>query len=867
VFPAVSWFDLRTMHHSLYSKLRFLLRCKHNNIFPSHLSKFDSDKFYLHDTTAISRLNRFLHNSKTKILNLEIFDLNRTCESIKEELCRDSIFLSNFLPTHIWNSITKYHLNSFNNFSQKLFAIHNKKFNWLRQIHHHNYVKNIKPIKFFHSINKDEQYKVIKDNGTYPSISSEQLLQNITILPSEFSQQIKKPFNEINEKWFINLTNTAIPPNVANLLQLGDKFSLPISTTKKTAVHEFIKDIEGNTNRINIHKQIKIRNIATSQLHKFLFTKSQNNPTDNKISYMLKCTREFVRKNPDIIFTGADKGNATVVLNKSTYTQKMEELLSDHETYLIIKKNPTSSIERNLNATLKKWLHHGFITKNEFLYLRSSDSLLPKAYGLPKTHKVNVPYRIIVSSVNTALYSFAKFLQKIISNNLPVCASHINNSFDLCRTLSGSKIDNNQVLVSFDVVSLFTNVPLDLALLSIERRWTHIERSTKIPKNELLTAVRFVLSSTYFTFNNIIYKQTYGTPMGSPLSPIIADIVMQDLETNVLNSINIHLPFYYRYVDDIVFATQDTKVNYILETFNNYHQRIKFTVEKENNRCLSFLDLLLIVKDNTIIIDWFHKKSFSGRFLSFFSQHPICHKIGTIYGLIDHAILLSHPSFHHKSIKLCIQLLIDNDYPLKLIFNTINRRLKKLFVSSFSNIPITSHNDKALTNSDKDDKKVLVFPYIKRISEMISSVVPKSEYIIGYRCLNKLNMLVKTHKDKEQLTTNNNVIYKICCKDCDASYVGQTKRQLGTRLREHRNNIRLDQSKHSVVSEHIREEGHVFDWDNVSVLDYEPNYHKRLISEMVHIKEQKNGLNFMSDTELLDDCYSDILNVLGSSNK
>jgi len=87
--------------------------------------------------------------------------------------------------------------------------------------------------------------------------------------------------------------------------------------------------------------------------------------------------------------------------------------------------------------------------------------------------------------------------------------------------------------------------------------------------------------------------------MDSPLSPIIADMVMPDLEKNVLNNINIHLPFYYRYVDDIIFATQDTNVSHILETFNNYHQRIKFTMEKENNCNLSFLNLLLIVKNNT----------------------------------------------------------------------------------------------------------------------------------------------------------------------------------------------------------------------------------------------------------------------------
>jgi len=75
---------------------------------------------------------------------------------------------------------------------------------------------------------------------------------------------------------------------------------------------------------------MKIRNIATSQLHKFLFKKTQNNAIDKKIFPMLKSTREFVRNNPDIIFTRADKGNATVVLNKNTYIQKMEELIRKH---------------------------------------------------------------------------------------------------------------------------------------------------------------------------------------------------------------------------------------------------------------------------------------------------------------------------------------------------------------------------------------------------------------------------------------------------------------------------------------------------------------------------------------------------------
>jgi len=118
---------------------------------------------------------------------------------------------------------------------------------------------------------------------------------------------------------------------------------------------------------------------------------------------------------------------------------------------------------------------------------------------------------------------------------------------------------------------------------------------------------------------------------------------------------------------------------------------------------------------------------------------------------------------------------------------------------------------------------------------MIASAINKSSHIIGYRRLNKLNKFIKTHKDKEPRTSNNNVIYKIACKDCNASYVGQTKTQLKTRLREHMNNIRQDYSKHIIVSEHIVNFNQAFDWESVQILDHEHNYYKRLISEMIYI--------------------------------
>ena len=64
-------------------------------------------------------------------------------------------------------------------------------------------------------------------------------------------------------------------------------------------------------------------------------------------------------------------------------------------------------------------------------------SFLPKAYALPKIHKENIPFRIIVSSINIALYSLAGYLQDIISENILLAKSKIKNSFEFHNKLTG----------------------------------------------------------------------------------------------------------------------------------------------------------------------------------------------------------------------------------------------------------------------------------------------------------------------------------------------------------------------------------------------------------------------------------------------
>lgn len=143
-------------------------------------------------------------------------------------------------------------------------------------------------------------------------------------------------------------------------------------------------------------------------------------------------------------------------------------------------------------------------------------------------------------------------------------------------------------LISLDVVSIFTNVPKELALNSIKKRYNFITTITPIPMKEYVLAISLILDSTFFTFNGTIYKQIFSTLMGSLLSPILADIVIQDLEEVTLASIDTGLAFNFKYVDDIIFTAPEKLLEKILTNFNSYHERLKFTMEIGAMTALTF---------------------------------------------------------------------------------------------------------------------------------------------------------------------------------------------------------------------------------------------------------------------------------------
>ena len=90
----------------------------------------------------------------------------------------------------------------------------------------------------------------------------------------------------------------------------------------------------------------------------------------------------------------------------------------------------------------------------------------------------------------------------------------------------------------------------------------------------------------------------------------------------------------------------------ILENFNSYHSCLNFTYESEFENTFSFLNLLMIKnEDGTIDTNWHRKNTFSGRYLNYFSNHPLKPKIAIIKNLVDTAIILSHEKFHEENLE------------------------------------------------------------------------------------------------------------------------------------------------------------------------------------------------------------------------
>ena len=114
-------------------------------------------------------------------------------------------------------------------------------------------------------------------------------------------------------------------------------------------------------------------------------------------------------------------------------------------------------------------------------------------------------------------YNLSKFLATLLSPLVGESPSAVRNSRDFVSFVSSLRLDPDEVLVSFDVVSLFIKVPIDLALQVARRRLeadSSLSEHTKLNVDNIMKLLILCLNATYFNFRGVVYQQVFGTAMG-----------------------------------------------------------------------------------------------------------------------------------------------------------------------------------------------------------------------------------------------------------------------------------------------------------------------------------------------------------------
>ena len=606
-----------------------------------------------------------------------------------------------------------------------------------------------------------------------------------------------------SENNYINLSSKVLSDDVKKALNFGMSFVLdkeisPLELATAINKLSFNKHFEGNID-----------------IAKGLIYSKLNESTPNNFPLRFRKALFDLKKDPNIHITKADKSNCVVILDKVTYNDKILELLSDQTTYKPLNKNPLDNEIKNFNSKIKSILKDN----NDLLSkIKINAPSLPYLYGLIKTHKPNLPVRPIISSVGSCTYKLSKYLVAILSPLLgTISDSHIKNGLDICDKLTTININSETRLVSFDVVSLFTKVPIDDLLNFLNE---HLKQcNLGHPTHVIINLVKLCILDCTFVFNNKFYKQVFGMAMGNPLSPLLSNLYMEFFEINLLPKIK-HSHFkWYRYVDDIIaLINSNFNVENFLKELNDLVPSIQFTLEKENNNTIAFLDILVIRSNNSFKFKIYRKPTNNLSYVHFYSGHTKKIKTSVFSSMFLRALRIVSPEYLDEEETIIKNIGNSLCYPSNFLNNCHNKAKKTYFA------PNNTDNETA------EYKNTICIPYNKNF-ESIVPLLKQLDIKLVFNFKNNIkNLLIKNSPEN-----GNGLIYKIPCKDCSDFYIGQTSKSLTKRVQQHKYCVRSLNDNNALFL-HSVDSSHAINWENSNKVVRCNDYTKRIIMESALIK-------------------------------
>lgn len=712
----------------------------------------------------------------------------------------------------------------------------------------------------------------------------------------------------LNKNFIKNISGEVIPYEMLVLLSMGPKFALPPTDFP---TFDVITDVEHIARGISNDEKIQKRfrgemgysitkyvksNRRVNRIHKFLLKAS-------------KITKKFLKEHPDIMITNSDKGSITVISTKADYFDKMNRL-NDRSNFELLPEDPTVQCQDKNNRLIGVLKKKQFITENEASRLTTYTANPPRLFGQIKVHKDGYPVRPIVSTVNTAANKLSRFLARILRSAFSRSKYNLKNSQQFVRNIR--KIDSNGTwkMVSFDVVNCFGNIPVELALEIIERKFDEkIKQHTNIPKKMFMNLLRFCLiDCNYFTFDGKIYRQLFGLFMGSPLAPILVELVLESVVNHTIELVDFEPEIWNVYVDDHFTIIPEDKIQSTLDILNSVHETVKFTVEIEHNNRIDFLDTTVIrADDGKLKTQWFSKPIASNRILNFYSSHPRYMIENVAKSLIRRALSLTHKCFYNVIIDKMKLILERNNFSkytieklITCVRGKIGQKLNDIGTSQNdvgtsqggSGTSQNEHQSVIGTSQNEHQSDVIMkqssYPflhtvdsdvskdyqstitqyrglaYIPELSETISKTVANfdSQIKIAPRPPYKLSTIFTKTKDKIPQNEKSGVVYKIPCADCDKIYIGETIQKLGTRVKQHQNSCKTikDNNNLTALAKHHFDYQHSFDFTGVKILVNENNKNKLRVQEVNQIVVHENQCcNYKKDSRHVTPAFYNLM--------
>ena len=539
-------------------------------------------------------------------------------------------------------------------------------------------------------------------------------------------------------------------------------------------------------------------------------------------------TLKRLGRDSSLHITKADKGGGVIVMQREDYDQKMTAILADSNTY---QPMPTGSGYKE-SQQLKQRLRRLLLRTDEgkrLLHLLPDNSRISKAYGLPKTHKPGVPLRPIISGIGSVVHQLAKVLARPLSRLLgKTSGAHLRNSNDLLERL-GRIGFRNIVLASFDVKSLFTNVPCDGAMQALDEVLDPVNSQLPLPRADFITAVSMCVRFGSLEFNGKEFRQHHGLAMGSPLSPVLACLYMESLEKKSYLSIVGPNSTWLRYVDDVLLVVnQRCNLEDVLKRLNAVEETIQFTLEKEEDNKLAFLDTMIHRSNHGVSFSVYRKPTNKDDFVHFFSGHSQRVKTGTAIGFYLRAFRICSPEHLGNELKYIMKSFMRLGYPESLMLK-LEEKARLIRDRSMSEKP--------------EKTRMVILPSTPAMSH-VESTLMRQGLTVAHPTGRTIKDLVNVSKPANRTDTEGKkgTIYRIPCSSCSLAYIGETGRGLKVRLREHQRDLATDNPSNALV-QHARQTGHYPNLSQSTSLQFCMEKTKRRALEAAYIQTDNNALN------------------------